>query len=109
MKKLLFETADIDKTSTFFYQFNELMGFPQWYSSNKDEWIDLISVSSNGNPALARFKSTDPEQFVIEMIDSRGFFQRKPKIFLSMLGSIEKVNKRAVEKIGSPLISVIFL
>ena len=109
MKRIRFETAEINNRKSFRTAFDAVMDYPLWYKKNIDEWIDLVTISNRNIPQLVRFRSQQKELFAIEIIDSKKFLDRKPKVFAFLLKSVHQVNSRCIEKNGAPILSLILM
>ncbi|MEM7330715.1 MAG: barstar family protein [Chloroflexota bacterium] len=109
MKKLQLETNDITSRRQLRIALNDLVNFPGWNGSKLDDWLDLISLSDQKDPVFARFASSKPQQYSLEVNNSRNFLKNQPNEFDLLVTVIQRINKRYVERTNLPLFTVVFL
>ncbi len=85
----------------------ELMNFPGWNGHRIDEWIDTVTLGLSPNNSIPHFRSAEEESFVIEISNSN-LFLTKPPLIMRLVQKIAQVNRRSQERIGRPLLTLVF-
>ncbi len=109
MKVLQLETKDISSRRQLRTALNDLVNFPGWNSSKIDEWLDLISLSDHKDPVFSRFAASKPQQYSLEVMDSKKFLKNQPDEFDLLVTVIQRINQRYMTRTDRPLFTVVFL
>ncbi|MEM7347682.1 MAG: hypothetical protein AAF485_25905 [Chloroflexota bacterium] len=100
------EADIISDDATLDQIFSNLMGFNKWDKEALDEWVEMMAVHNGNDPALARFTSSEPEMFFIEVKNS-GTLRRKQ--LQSLAKKVGRVNRRYERKCGHPILALMLL
>ena len=83
-----------------------LMNFPRWHRDRAAEWIDLVTLGSGPAHNIPHFRTLEQECFLIEITNSTSV--ANPAIMLQLLKSVEEVNRHSQQRLGYPLLSLLF-
>ncbi|MEZ4727355.1 MAG: hypothetical protein R3E79_09505 [Caldilineaceae bacterium] len=86
--------------------FQGLMDFPGWNEERLDEWIDMVALGEAATPAAAHFRTSDPEEFTLELTNADRLLTRPP-LLAHLLRRIAKVNQRYKQRLGRPIMSLV--
>ncbi len=102
------DTKLITDWASFHSVCKEAFGFPNFYGSNMDAWIDCLSYLSE-NDEMTKFTLTNDEMLHIKVTDTEDFNSRLPEIFDAVVECSAFVNNRYIQAGEIPRISLICL
>ncbi|QOQ78157.1 barstar family protein [Pseudomonas poae] len=93
---------------TFHSVFAEKFGFPSFYGSNMDAWVDCLSYLDNPSAEMSSIhvQSGQPLSLVID--NAQNFKRRCPEQFEALVECAAFVNWRVVVAGGTPLLALAF-
>jgi len=78
----------------FHAEFSRIMGFPDFYGSNWDAWIDCMSHINETNEAMSEVTVAKDEALEIEVLVSDGREYDKTSVYAAFSSCVSAVNGR---------------
>jgi RNAse (barnase) inhibitor barstar len=103
------ETKGITDRDSFFNEFSNLMGFPDFFGRNWDAWIDCMRSLDDASEGMTKMTLLPGELLHIEIKDAEVFAKRLPDVFEHFIGCTAFVNQSRVEIGKQPVLSLILL
>jgi RNAse (barnase) inhibitor barstar len=103
------ETKRITDRDSFFKEFSSLMGFPDFFGSNWDAWIDCMRSLDDASEGMTKITLPPGELLHIEIEEAEKFAKRVPEVFQQLIGCTAFVNKSRLEVGKQPVLSLILL
>jgi hypothetical protein len=103
------DTASITDWDSFHTTFAGLMGFPDYYGRNMNAWIDCMTYLDEGDLGMTHFSLSPGQIFGIEIPETEAFMQRVPELAEALISRTAFVNLRYMERVGKPVIALLFL
>jgi RNAse (barnase) inhibitor barstar len=98
MATVRLETSAIEGWESFHDVCAATFGFPDFYGSNLDAWIDCLTYLDDG---MSRFDLPPGEVLMIEVADFDDFQHRAPELAMALTECTAFVNGRSLRR-GEP-------
>ena len=108
MKRIRLDTQRISDWNSFHEQFQELLGFPEFYGKNMNAWIDCMSYLDDPDAGMSGLTLESEEQLVIEVPGAKDFRNRCPEQFEALIDCTTAVNQRYLDDGQRPLLLLSF-
>lgn len=108
MARVKLNTKQIEDWESFHLVCKSEFGFPDFYGTNMDAWIDCLSYLDEPD-GMTRFTLGREELLHIEISDTEDFNYRLPEIFDALVECSAFVNRRYVSDGKPPVLSLLFL
>ena len=108
MAKVRLDTKKIKDWESFHLLCKSQFGFPDFYGTNMDAWIDCLSYL-NEDDGMSRFTLGKEELLHIEITHTEDFNSRFPEIFDALVECSAFVNRRFVDAGEPPVLALLFL
>ena len=95
MASVNLDTTKITDWPTFHSLCKDVFGFPDFYGSNMNAWIDCLSYLSDSDQ-MTRFELESDEQLFITVLAFESFTKRLPELSSSLLECVAFVNLRYI-------------
>ena len=105
---VVLEADSITDWVTFHESSQAIFGFPDFYGSNLDAWIDCLSYLDNDD-RMSRFHLSRGEILNITLLNSASLKQRAPEIFDAFVECVTVVNQRYFDRNSPVRITLTFL
>lgn len=108
MKRIRLLTENIQDWQTFHQQFKEQFGFPDYYGSTMDAWVDCMSylpIPDSGKTSLVLDRG---ELLAIEIAGSESFSSRCAEQLAALVEYSAEVNRRYSESGNHSAIAFLF-
>ncbi|MDQ3043156.1 MAG: barstar family protein [Acidobacteriota bacterium] len=110
MAKVRLNSKQIKDWKSFHLLCKSKFGFPDFYGTNMNAWIDCLSCLDNEEEdRMSRFTLEKGELLHIEISDTEDFNSRLPEIFDALVECSAFVNRRYVDDGKPPVLSLLFL
>lgn len=93
--------------TTFHEVFAEVLGFPAFYGSNMNAWIDCMTDADDPDTGMVRAAVPPGELMTLKIDDAADFARRCPEQFDALIECTAFVNYRRVETGGTPVLSLL--
>lgn len=102
------DTARILDWSTFYAICAEVFGFPAFYGSNMNAWIDCLTYIDDGD-GMSNVVLDADEYLFVHLLDYENFTARQPDISAALLKCTAFVNRRFLNRGGTPRLCLILV
>lgn len=89
--------AQISDWDSFHASFKTAMGFPDFYGSNNDAWIDCMSYIDDPGAGMSTITVAPGEALDILMMGTSKAAQHCPEILIGFFEIVSSVNQRFIE------------
>ena len=86
--------------------FKRVMGFPDFYGTNMNAWIDCMTRVDAPEDGMSNVHAPRDGVLVLTLISVADFKKRCPEIFDTLVGCAAFVNYRRLEKGDPPVLSL---
>ncbi len=93
---------------SFHMEFAEAFGFPDYYDSTIESWIEMMSNLDNESARVTAVYCDPGEVITIELLNVVSFLKRCPEQFSLLLEAFGYVNWRRLELEQNPIITLAF-
>ncbi|MEM1057357.1 MAG: barstar family protein [Bacteroidota bacterium] len=101
MRTVSIDTAAIVDRPSFHRAFQEAFGFPEFYGTNMDAWIDCLGHLDDPEAGMSEVTVREGEVLVLELAGALDFAYRCPDIWEDLIDGAAFVNQRRVDR-GRP-------
>ena len=108
VESVTIECSKIIDWSSFHSQFTEVFGFPEFYGSNMNAWIDCMSDLHDPDSGMSQVHCEKGKTIIINLKDAREFKMRCPEQYQAILESSAFVNWRNIDIGEPPVITLSF-
>ena len=108
MAEVRLNTKQIKDWKSFHLLCKSEFGFPDFYGTNMNAWIDCLTSIDEGD-GMTYFHLAKGETLNIEVSDTEDFNSRLPEIFDALVECSAFVNRRYIDDRKSPVLSLRFL
>ena len=105
-KTIVLPTRTISDWTTFHTMCKSLFGFPDFYGSNMDAWIDCMSYLRSESH-MTSIELADDEILLIVIPDAEAFAKKLPEIARGLEDCIAFVNQRCMGINEAPSIAIV--
>lgn len=91
---------------TFHRVFAEAFGFPSFYGSNMNAWVDCMGYLDNPAAEMSSVHVTPGKTLALVIDEALALKQRCPAIFESLVEGVAFVNWRCVEQNSAALLAL---
>jgi hypothetical protein len=109
VKSVQLATAEIRDWSSFHDTFAKLLGFPDFYGTNMNAWIDCMSYLDDPAAGMSSLHLEPGEWLTIEVSETEDFQRRCPEQFAELVVCTSFVNQRFLRANSGCRISLLFV
>lgn len=95
MAEAILDTSKINDWHSFHAQSAEVFGFPAFYGSNINAWIDCLSYLPEGD-GMSRYQLSQSEQLFIHLQHFSYFTKAQPEIYQALTEAVASINRRYI-------------
>ena len=107
MNKIVRINSDLITDWNSFHQiFKITFGFPEFYGSNMNAWIDCMSYIDNNETGMTKFSINETDTLIIELTNCEAFKKKCFDIYLALFESVAFVNFRKIKTNGHSMIAI---
>lgn len=103
MNVVVIDTGRIVDWTTFHTVFAELMGFPDFYGTNMDAWIDCMTYVDDGSAGMSKVTVDRGAVLTLQVEGVTEFADRCPDQFAALVDATAFVNWRRIDQ-GEPAV-----
>jgi barstar (barnase inhibitor) len=107
MMTVRLSTAAITDWPSFHQVCQEVFGFPTFYGSNMNAWIDCLTYLDEGD-RMSRFHLHPGEKLIVEVLETKEL-TRLPDVVTGLIEGTATVNQRHIQDGKAPMIALVFL
>jgi len=108
MKRVRLQTEHICDWPTFHQQFKEQFGFPDYYGSTMDAWVECMSHLTTPDSGRTSLVLDNGELLAIEIAGSESFYSRCGEQLAALVEYSAEVNRRYIESGNTSAIAFLF-
>lgn len=104
-------SIDCDKITdwpTFYGEFAEAFGFPDFYGKNMDAWIDCLTYLDDPEAGMTTVRCDTGCIVVLELLNARSLRQRCPDLYDAVIEGAAFVNWRRLETDQPAVLAISF-
>jgi barstar (barnase inhibitor) len=99
-------SSEIIDRKTFHVVCQRVFGFPEYYGHNWNAWIDCMSCLDDPEEGMSSVVLKAGELLLVTIPDAEDLMKRAPEVVSSLIECTAIVNRRFLERGGSPLIGL---
>jgi hypothetical protein len=106
MKTVTLNASAMTDESSFHVEFQNVLGFPEFYGHNMSAWVDCIGFVDDPSAGMSTVSVAPGEMLVLRIENAGDFKRRCPGLWLTFLECAAFVNWRRMDRGGVAVVSV---
>ena len=106
MKTVTLDGAAMKNENSFHAEFQRVLGFPQFYGSNMNAWVDCMGYLDDPSAGMSTIWVEPGEVLILQIESAADFKHSAPSLWQAFLECAAFVNWRRVERGEEPILCV---